>query len=228
MSNRTVREVMTADPVTVTAATTFRELAGILAGQPVSGIPVLSRQGKVVGMIYESDLLAKDQFHQAPRTHQPGQPHGRALRAKANAATAGELMTTHPLTIGPDVTVAGAARVMDRYHLSCLPVVAEDGKLAGLLSPRDLLRVFLRSDGEIQTEIIDRVLVGYLGANPALVSVDVTDGVVTLTGRLGCKSMLSAVLPAVRAVDGVVDVEGQLSYEVDDTRLHAPQEPHPG
>jgi CBS domain-containing protein len=227
MSNRTVRDVMTADPVTVTATTTFKELASILVGQPVSGIPVLSRQGKVVGMIYESDLLAKKEFHQAPGTYQPGRPHGRGLRTKANAATAGELMTTHPLTIGPDVTVAGAARVMDRHHLGCLPVVAEDGKLAGLLSPRDLLRVFLRPDSEIRTEIIDEVLVRDLGTNPVLVSVDVTDGVVTLTGRLECKSMLSAVLPAARAVDGVVDVEGQLSYELDDTRLLTPPEPHP-
>jgi CBS domain-containing protein len=227
MGSRTVREVMTADPVTVTATTTFRELAGILVGRLVSGIPVLSRQGKVIGMIYESDLLAREEFRQAPGTYQPGRPHGRALRAKANAATAGELMTTRPLTIGPDVTVAGAARVMDRYHLGCLPVVAEDGKLAGVLSPRDLLRVFLRPDSEIRAEIIDEVLVGYLGTNPVL-SVDVTDGVVTLTGRLERKSMLSAVLPAVGAVDGVVDVEGQLSYELDDTRLQAPPEPHPG
>jgi CBS domain-containing protein len=227
MSNHTVGEVMTVDPVTVTATTTFKELAGILVRQPVSGIPVLSRQGKVVGMIYESDLLAKEEFHQASGTHQPGRPHGRALRTKANAATAGELMTTHPLTVGPDVTVAGAARVMDRHHLGCLPVVAEDGKLAGVLSPRDLLRVFLRPDSEIRAEIIDDVLVRCLGTTPALVTVDVTDGVVTLTGRVERKSMLSAVLPAARAIDGVVDVEGQLGYELDDTRLQAPPEPHP-
>ena len=148
-------------------------------------------------------------------------------RQEHPALTAGELMTTHPLTIGPDVTVAGAARVMDRYHLGCLPVVAEDGKLAGVLSLRDLLRVFLRADSEIRAEIIDEVLVRNLGANPALVSVDVTDGVVTLTGRLECKSMLSAVLPAARAVDGVVDVEGQLSYELDDTLVRNSPELHP-
>jgi hypothetical protein len=49
----------------------------------------------------------------------------------------------------------------------------------------------------------------------------VTDGVVRLTGELGRKSMLSLVLPLTRAVDGVIDVEGQLSYAVDDTRLPA-------
>ena len=72
-----------------------------------------------------------------------------------------------------------------------------------------------------------RVLVRHLGTNPALVSAVVTEGVVTLTGRVECKSMLSAVLPTARAVDGVVDVEGQLSHEIDDTRLWAPPALHP-
>jgi hypothetical protein len=72
-----------------------------------------------------------------------------------------------------------------------------------------------------------RVLVRHLGANPALVSVVVTDGVVTLTGRVECKSMLSAVRSAARDIDGVVDVEGQLSYEIDDTRLSVPRALHP-
>jgi CBS domain-containing protein len=212
---------MKTDPVTVTTATTYKELAAILVGRQISGVPVLSHQGKVVGMVCESDLLAKEELHKVPGTGHPGLPHRRALRAKAYAATAGELMITHPVTIGPAVTVAGAARVMDRHHLTCLPVVAEDGKLAGLLSSRDLLRVFLRSDGEIRAEIIDDVLARYLGTNPALVRVDVTDGVVTLTGEVECKSMLPAVEPAARAVGGVVDVEIQLSYVIDDTRLPA-------
>jgi len=62
------------------------------------------------------------------------------------------------------------------------------------------------------------VLAGYLGTNPAMVQVDVADGVVRLTGEVERKSMLAFLLPAVRAVDGVVDVEGQLSYAIDDTR----------
>jgi CBS domain-containing protein len=219
MRNQMVRDVMKTDPVAVTATTTYKELAAILVGQRISAVPVLNRQGKVVGLVCESDLLAKEELHKVPGTDNPGLPHRRALRAKAYAATAGEVMSTHPVTIGPDVTVAGAARVMDRHHYRCLPVVAEDGKLAGMLSSRDLLRVFLRPDAEIRAEIIDDVLLRYLGTNPALVSVDVTDGVVTLTGEVERKSMLSAVGPAARAVDGVVDVETQLTYGIDDTWL---------
>ena len=63
----------------------------------------------------------------------------------------------------------------------------------------------------------------YLGTNPAPVDVDVdvdvTDGLVRLTGELEHKSMLAAALRAVRAVDGVIDVESQLGYAIDDIRL---------
>ena len=49
-----------------------------------------------------------------------------------------------------------------------------------------------------------------------------TDGVVSLAGELERKSMLAVLLPAVRAVNGVIDVEGQLGYAIDDTRLTRP------
>src|SRR5215475_13966072 len=122
MRNQVVRDVMRANPVAVTTTTTYKELAAIVVGQRISALPVLSRQGKLVGLVCEADLLAKEELHKIPGTGHPGLPHGRSLRAKAYAATAGEVMRAHPVTIGPDVTVSGAARVMDRHHLTCLPV----------------------------------------------------------------------------------------------------------
>jgi CBS domain-containing protein len=131
-------------------------------------------------------------------------------------------MTADPVTVRSDATVAEAARLMEQHHLSCVLVVDEAGKLAGTVGPRDLLRVFLRPDSEIRAEVIGEVLVRYLGTNPALIEVDVTDGVVTLAGEVERKSMLAAVIPAIRAVDGVVDAEGHLTYTIDDTHLPVP------
>jgi hypothetical protein len=75
-------------------------------------------------------------------------------------------------------------------------------------------------------DIVGDVLPRYLGTNPVMVDVEVTDGVVQLTGELERKSMLAAVRPAVRAVDGVIDVVGRLGYAIDDTeRLPQPDEP---
>ena len=128
-------------------------------------------------------------------------------------------MDRYPATAQAETSVAEAARLMDRHQTRFLLVTGEDGKLLGVVTARDLLQVFLRPDAAIKAEINRDVLSRQLGTNPVLVHVDVTDGVVRLTGELERKSMLSALLPAVRAVDGVIDVEGRLGYAIDDARL---------
>ena len=214
-----VRDVMIADPVTVTAATPLKGLAGILVKEKISGVPVLSLQGKVVGVATERDLLKKEELQRDPDGHHWAQLSHRTRRAIAMAETAGDLMNTHPFTVGPEATVADAARLMDRHQVTCLPVVDEHGKLLGVVGPRDLLRVFLRPDDEIRSEIVSQVLVGGFATNPALVHIEVTGGVVQMTGELERKSMLPLVLPLVRAIDGVIDAEGKFSYAIDDTKL---------
>ncbi len=218
MPHYEVRDVMTADPVTVTPATPIKDLAGILVKQQIGAVPVLTPQGRPVGLVAAADLLRKEQLQR-----DPDGPHSmhltyRARRDIATAETAGEIMTRHPAMVRAGATVPEAARLMDRHQVRCLLVVDDGGKLLGVVSPRDLLRVFLRPDDDIRTEIINDVLASYLRTNPAMVQVDVADGVVRLTGEVECKSMLALLLPAIRAVDGVVDIGGELSYAIDDTR----------
>jgi CBS domain-containing protein len=219
MRHLRVRDVMTADPVTVTPGTPLKDLAGILVTQKTSAVPVLSLKGKIVGMVTESDLLRKEEYQRDPDGHHWAHLSYRTRRAIATAETAGDLMSTHPATVAPEAIVAEAARLMDRHQVTCLPVVDEHRKLLGAVSSRDLLRVFLRPDDEIRSEIVSQVLVGYLGTNPALVHVEVTDGVVRMTGELEHKSMLPLALPLARAIDGVIDAEGEFTYAIDDTKL---------
>jgi CBS domain-containing protein len=224
MRHHEVREVMTADPGTVTPATPLKYVAGLLVKQKVSAVPVLSLQGKLLGVVAETDLLRKEDLQRDPDGRHSVHLNYRARRDLATAETAGEIMSTALVTVRPDATVAQAARLMDRYDLTCLPVTDESGRLLGVVGPRNLLQVLLRPDEEVRAEIIKDVLVGYLGTNPVLVRVEVTDGVVKLAGELERESMLALIRPAVRAVDGVVDVEGELSYAFDDTRpLPAPE-----
>ncbi len=218
MPHYEVRDVMTADPVTVTPATPIKDLAGILVKQQIGAVPVLTPQGRPVGLVAEADLLRKEQLQR-----DPDGPHSmhltyRARRDIATAETAGEIMTRHPAMVRAGATVPEAARLMDRHQVRCLLVVDDGGKLLGVVSPRDLLRVFLRPDDDIRTEIINDVLASYLRTNHAMVQVDVADGAVRLTGEVECKSMLALLLSAIRAVDGVVDIGGELSYAIDDTR----------
>ena len=209
MRHYEVRDVMTADPVTVTLVAPIKDLAGILVKQQIGALPVLAARDWPVGLVTEADLLRKEQLQRDPDGQHSRHLTYRARRAIATAETAAEIMSRHPVTVRPGATAAEAARLMDRHGVRCLLVVDEGGKLLGVVSPRDLLRVFLRPDEEIRTEIVDDVLTGYLGTNPALVKVDVTDGVVRVAGELQRKSMLALLRPAIRAVDGVIDVEGR-------------------
>lgn len=217
MRHRQVRDVMTKDPVTVTPAAPLKSLVDILVRQKVGAVPVLSTRGEIVGLVTETDLLKKEEL-QNPDGGRRRHMSYRMRRVIATAETAGELMSTRPPTVRPDATVAEAARLMEQHQVTCLPVVDENGKPLGVVGSRDLLRVLLRPDEEIKSDVISQVLESYLGTNPALVRVEVADGVVRMTGELECKSMLSSVLPTTRAVDGVIDAEGEFTYAIDDSR----------
>ena len=77
--------------------------------------------------------------------------------------TAGALMTSPAITIGPDATIPAAARLMNTHHVRRLPVVDEEGRLVGVVSRRDLLSVFLRPDDDIvrdARQVLDELAAG--------------------------------------------------------------------
>jgi len=230
MRHYQVRDVMTAGPMTVTPSTPIKEVASMLVRLQAGALPVVTLRDGVAGVITEADLLRKEQLQRDPEGSHSAHLSYRDRRAIATAETAGEIMNPHPATVRPETAVAEAAQLMSRHQTRSLLVTGADGKLLGVVSARDLLRVFLRPDEAIKAEIVGDVLPRYLGTNPVLVDVEVIDGVVRLTGELERKSMLAAVQPALRAVDGVVDVIGRLGYAIDDTRRppqpDEPETPH--
>jgi CBS domain-containing protein len=103
---------------------------------------------------------------------------------------------------------------MNTNHVRRLPVVDEDGRLAGIVSRRDLLSVFLRPDDDI-THDTRQVLDELPLADPKDVIVAVRHGVVTLTGTLRPGSgddqdLLPLALRLIWDIDGVVDVVNRL------------------
>lgn len=220
MKHHTVADVMTTDVVTVTTETSFKDLAALFVERKISALPVVGRDGTVTGVVRATDLLKKEELQRDLST---GRGTVRPLRwrrglhAVAAGSVAGEVMTTRVVPVHPDLPLTEAARLMGKHRTACLPVVADDGTLVGLVTPRDVLRVFLRPDADIRDEIAVDVLQNYLGTNPVLVHVGVHQGMVTVTGEVERKSMVGLVPPLVRAVDGVVDVTTDLSYAIDDS-----------
>ncbi|GHF37462.1 CBS domain-containing protein [Streptomyces griseosporeus] len=198
-----VSDVMTHTVVAVGSEAPFKDVVELLDQWRVSAVPVLAGEGRVVGVVSEADLLAKEEFRDTDEG-------GLAERIKASALTAGELMSAPAVTVHADATVAEAARIMARRHVKRLPVVDGVGLLQGVVSRSDLLKVFLRSDEDIAEEIRHSVL-NLLPVGDA-VTASVTDGVVTLGGALPERGLEPVIARAVRAVEGVVDVRLDLTH----------------
>jgi CBS domain-containing protein len=212
--SRKVSDVMTASVVTVDRITPYKEIARLLAEHRISGMPVLKMGREVVGVVTEADLLAA-QASTARRLH--AEAAGRnwwPRRQRHPALTAGELMTTPAITIGPHATVPAAARLMNTHHIRRLPVVDDQGRLIGVVSRRDLLSVFLRPDEDI-AEDIRNVLDEILQAEPGEAEASVRNGIVTLTGSLDPKAgphgdLIPLAIRLMWGVDGVVDITDKL------------------
>lgn len=220
--HRTVESVMTpADRVvSIRPTTPYKDIVKLLTEHEVSALPVVGEGGGVVGIVSEADLLAKQARAQAARPGRPAlTPRESQSRHKASAALAVELMTTPVITIGPEQDVSEAARRLEAHRIKRMPVVDATGRLAGIVSRRDLLRVFLRSDEEL-TEEVRSLLVDSFWIDPQGWSVQVSDGRVLLSGRMDRRSTVRIAEHAVRRIDGVVAVDNDLTYEEDDTDLH--------
>ncbi|HWC40678.1 MAG TPA: CBS domain-containing protein [Actinomycetota bacterium] len=212
-----VKDLMTTPVVTVQPTTPFKEIVTRLAKHGVSAVPVVDDSRLVLGVVSEADLLLKEEFPQ-PEQDIPlwWTRRARLDRAKAAAAVASDLMTVAVVAVSPDATVAEAARRMHTAKVKRLPVVDRRGRLVGIVSRSDLLKVFDRSDEDIRREIIEDVIVGEFMMAPSRFFLHVNDGVVVLQGRVERRSLLPYVVRAVQRVEGVVRVEDRLTYDLDD------------
>jgi CBS domain-containing protein len=214
-----IEKIMQRDVVTVAPETSLKEVAALLVRHGISGLPVLGPDGRVVGVVSEADILLKEQGL-APEL---GGFLGRVLDQaygdgeRFDARTAGDAMTTPPITVGPRQTVAEAARLMTAKRVNRLPVV--DGRrLLGIVTRADLVRAFERSDEEIEREIADDVLLSALWVDPDDVDVLVEDGVVSLAGTVETRTIAEIICSYVRRVPGVVTVHSDLEWKVEDGR----------
>lgn len=223
MKHRKVGNVMTSDVVRVREATSFKQVAALLAQHRISGVPVVDDDEKVVGVVSESDLMARQarQGGAAPRRRLLRRPAPRRAAVKAEALTAGRLMSTPPVTVHANDSIALSARAMAEHRVERLPVLDEEDRLVGIVTRRDVLQVFLRPDADIREDVIGEVLVGTLWLTPLAAAVKVHDGVVTLEGRLERDSDVSIAGNATSRIDGVVAVDNRLTYRLDDSKLRA-------
>jgi len=116
------------------------------------------------------------------------------------------------VTVRSEDSVEHAARLMYTLQVKRLPVVDAGGYLVGIVSRSDLLTVFDRPDEEIHAEIVNDVILRDFLVDPALFTVTVADGVVTIKGAPETADLGHRLVTRIRHVQGVVAVRDELAY----------------
>jgi CBS domain-containing protein len=168
-----VQDVMTRQPTTVTADTAAKRAAALLSEGRITSLPVLDAVGRLCGVVTEADLI-REVFAPDSRAHMLPAAHDEPVRA----TSVSEVMTANATTVHESTDLAGAAEIMTSTGFKSLPVVDAAGRLVGVVSRSDLIRVRARSDELIGREI-DALLVS-LGHSDWVVDVD--DGTVEIAG----------------------------------------------
>jgi CBS domain-containing protein len=143
-----VRQVMTPDPVTVGPDATVEEVVKAMRDHELPGLPVVDGDGRLVGIVTESDLVIADDEGDLHIPHYielfGGMVFLEPLRGfearlkKAAAATARDMMTADPVTVEADDPVRKAARLIADSGHNRLPVT-DGGKLVGVVTRVDVL-----------------------------------------------------------------------------------------
>jgi CBS-domain-containing membrane protein len=209
-----VKDIMTTQVVAVTRGASFKEMAASLRQHRVSAFPVIDGDEKVIGVVSEADMLAKEALNGDHAGTITAMLHRRE-REKADGLTAGDLMTHPAVTVTPEDSVEHAARLMYTLRVKRLPVVNAGGCLVGIISRTDVLAVFDRPDEEICAEITDHVILRDFLEDPPQFGVAVQAGVVTLEGSPETAALGRDIVHKVRQVRGVVAVRDRLSYPGD-------------
>lgn len=209
-----VYDLMTRDPVAVKPDTPLKEVAHLLVEHGFSGVPVVDDDGVVVGVVSESDFMLKERG----RGHAPSSALSWLLgesteirheREIVGARTAGQAMSAPPITIeGRIASIREAAITMAEHDINRLPVT-EGGRLVGIITRADLLRVYAQPDAQLAETVRDALR----SADGVFVE-SVENGIVHLAGTAASEAMAETTIRIAEAVDGVlaVDAEG-LSWQ---------------
>jgi CBS domain-containing protein len=187
-----VRDIMTWPVHTVRADDPAEQAAALLAEKSVTAAPVLDSDGRVVGMVSESDLLwdrvPAESVRAAPGTaHEP-------------PAVVGEVMSTAVVAAAPEDDVAVVVKRMLGHDVRSLPVV-DDETLVGIVSRRDILRTLVRTDDILCREVQHRLDM-YAGHDRRWAAT-VHNGQVTIDGAFDDDIERRTVLVLARTVPGV-------------------------
>jgi CBS domain-containing protein len=221
-SDMKAHEIMSRDVVTVKPATPVHDVAALMTEKRISGIPVVSEDGTVLGIISESDLLRRAEIGTVPQRKWWlvffSDPDALARQyTKTHGLRAENVMTRPVISVGEDADLSEIARTLDKHKIKRLPVL-RDGKLVGIISRADIVRALSQAEVErrpMSDAALEKTLLEKMRAQDWLedtfINLSVHDGVVELNGFVASAEQRRALHVLIEETDGVHKIDDRLS-----------------
>jgi CBS domain-containing protein len=187
-----VNELMSSPAISVEPGLPLKEVAEVMLHHGVSTVPVVDTSDGIIGIVSQTDLLTI----QAHRSAAPLAKDEREVRI------ASDLMTRAVISTAPETSLDDLVRLMLEHNVKRVPVVA-DGRLIGMISRTDVIRVLTRPDDDIAREVAEALRHDGLLIDP--IGFEVSHGVVTFSGvsAPGLRAHLRGLAYAIAGVIGV-------------------------
>jgi CBS domain-containing protein len=209
-----VRAVVTTSP-----AATVDGLVRLMINLRISGVPVMGRDGRLVGIVTGGDLLCRVETRterHRPLRGAPVFPNSRlaAEYVKSHAKRVEDIMTREVFSVSEMATLGEVAHLLEEKKIKRVPVV-HDGKIVGIVSRADLLQVLASGGVHSADEDSDRLIRERLlaelreqeWANPTESNVVVSDGIVHFWGTVGSEQERRALRIVAENIPGVRGIE---------------------
>jgi CBS domain-containing protein len=218
-----VSDVMTRKVFSIRADDTILTAARLMLQNRISGLPVVTAEGELAGMVTEGDFLRRTEIDTNRRRPKwiefvlgPGRLAEEFTRTSGRKVE--EVMSHDPVTVTEDASLASAVELMERNRIKRLPVV-RDGTMVGIISRANLVRALVSSEEESKAPaagdpaIRDQILAAF-AAQPWAPRIDVTvkDGIVDLWGTITDNRERKACVVLVQNVRGVKKVHDHIVW----------------
>jgi CBS domain-containing protein len=213
------QDAMTKDVITVGTNATVGEIASLLVRHRISAVPVVSEDGRLIGIVSQTDLVHRSETGTEKRrkwwleVFADAETKAREY-IKSHGLKAQDVMTRVIISVSKEASLAEVADVLDSHRIRQVPVM-DGGKLVGMISRADLVRKLAEvkvapatrsENGALQKAIWDQI-----NAQPwlesAYLNLAVRDGVVELYGAVNSNEQRHALRVLVEGVSGVQKVE---------------------
>ena len=219
-----VKDAMTPNVICIGADEPVLKAARLMLQNRISGLPVVDKNGELVGMVTEGDFLRRGELgtqRQRPKWLEfivgPGKLAQEYTHSSGRKVE--EIMTPDPWTIGENETLEAVVDTMERHHVKRLPVT-RGGRMVGIVSRANLMHALASLSRDVpapppggDSAIRDKILAAIAKQDWApRVNVIVKNGVAELHGVITDDRERAGLIVAAENVPGVKHVRDHLVW----------------